>query len=103
MSGGSLDYGYFKINMIIEHIEEAIKESGSYGTTYSKEMADAIFNAIWELKKASIYAKRLEWLFSGDDSEADYFRRIQEDIKDELSRFESYKKELLASSNFIIK
>jgi len=87
MSGGSLDYGYSKIEMIIDQIEEEIANNGvedgwGYSVEHSKEMLEAMEETIYKLKESSIYAKRLEWYLSGDDGEDSYFRRLREELQE---------------------
>jgi len=99
MSGGSLDYGYSKIEMITDLIEEEIAQNGKednwgYKVDHSDAMIEAMLDTIWELKKASVYAKRLEWYLSGDDGEDSYFERIKEDMKEVQEQFELYKRKV---------
>lgn len=51
---------------------------------YSPETIQELKNAVKLLKKASIYANRIDWLFSGDDSEDTFHKRL----KMELSKLE---------------
>jgi len=99
MSGGSLEYGYSKIEMITDLIEEEIAQNGKeddwgYKTEHSKEMIDAMLKTIWKLKEASVYARRLEWYLSGDDGEDNYFERIKEDLEEAVEQFNLYKKKI---------
>jgi hypothetical protein len=87
MSGGSLDYGYFKIEMIAEQIEGEIKQNNrlaeyGYADKYRKEVIEKMKEAINKLKEAAIYAKRVEWLVSGDDSEESFLDRLSNDLKE---------------------
>ena len=64
MSGGSLDYGYSKINQVIESIQDALGE---------RELSEAIKSRmlalVEDLEKASNNAWHLEWYLSADISE----------------------------------
>ena len=110
MSGGSFDYYQWHIddiansieNYIYRHsidedrIEEYIKDHwledkekeyvlknkhtlpNSYG--YSKETIKEFKKGLAILKKAYIYAQRIDWLLSGDDGEESFHERLKEEL-----------------------
>ena len=43
-------------------------------------MLQEISNGLDYLNLAGIYTKRLDWLFSGDDGEDSFFRRLEEEL-----------------------
>lgn len=70
MSGGSLEYGYSKINQVIESIQDALAERELNEATKSRMLA-----LVEDLEKASNNAYQLEWYLSGDISEEQMERR----------------------------
>ena len=107
MSGGAFDYNQYKIGYIIEEIEEVINDNGRKKTKeelkqevwrdpnwykkypedlfhykYSDEVIDKMKEGIEVLKRAQIYAQRIDWLLSGDDGEESFLRRLEEDLND---------------------
>ena len=105
MSGGAFDYNQYKIGYIIEEIEEVINDNGRKKTKeelkqevwrdpnwykkypedlfhykYSDEVIDKMKEGIEVLKRAQIYAQRIDWLLSGDDGEKSFVRRLEEDL-----------------------
>lgn len=65
MSGGSLEYGYSKINQVIESIQDALESERELSeATKSRMLA-----LIEDLEKVSNNAYQLEWYLSGDISE----------------------------------
>jgi hypothetical protein len=103
MSGGHFDYNQHYINYIIEELENIIEKSKLktkeelseqndaeyykkypyelYHYNYPDDIIEEFKNGLNYLKLASIYANRIDYLISGDDSE-EYFRsRLDEGIK----------------------
>jgi len=105
MSGGAFDYNQYKIGYIIEEIEEVINDNGRKKTKeelkqevwrdpdwykkypedlfyykYPDEVIDKMKEGIEVLKRAQIYAQRIDWLLSGDDGEESFLRRLEEDL-----------------------
>ena len=62
MSGGHFDYYQWQIDEIANSIEEF------------KKGLDII-------RKAYIYAQRIDWLLSGDDDEKSFHERLKEDFE----------------------
>ena len=103
MSGGSLcDYAQFHIRDMWERIEEEIEnnEKPYYenpenewkkwankdfyeegGKRYSDETIAEFRNGIEALKKAYVYAQRIDWLLSGDDGEESFHERLKEELQ----------------------
>lgn len=98
MSGGHFDYYQFHIKEIAESIQKELdrqgkaipKENICYGypgqeqqfyETYPDEIQEKFAEAIKVLKTAYIYAKRIDWFLSGDDSEENFLKRLEEELK----------------------
>jgi len=80
MSGGFLEDTY-RIFDMAEHIESEILKNGRYSYEYSSNTIDKFKYAVKILKKASIYAHRIDYLLSGDDGEEEFHERLAEDLK----------------------
>jgi hypothetical protein len=105
MSGGAFDYNQYKIGYIIEEIEEVINDNGREKTEeelkeeswrdpdwyekypedlfhykYPDKVIDKMKEGIEVLKRAQIYAQRIDWLLSGDDGIETFFERLEEDL-----------------------
>ena len=78
MSGGHFDYSQYKILQIAEEIEKIISENDHYG--FSSDIIEEFVNAIYILKKAYIYAQRIDWLVSDDDGEESFKERLFEEL-----------------------
>jgi len=78
MSGGHFDYSQYKILQIAEEIEKIISENDHY--RFSSDIIEEFVNAIYILKKAYIYAQRIDWLVSDDDGEESFKERLFEEL-----------------------
>ena len=113
MSGGSMEYVFSRINEAADrvldflqdidghmdmedpsgrHLEIALENYGEKSEFKSGDAALAgIKKRLWDayvtLRKASIYAQRVEWWQSGDDGSLDFIGRTDEEL-------EALKKEL---------
>lgn len=65
------------------HQEYAPDENGEkpYFPDYKPETIAELKNGLTILRVASVYAERMEWLFSGDDGEESFLRRLTEDLE----------------------
>ena len=99
MSGGRFDYVEHRIPEIAETIQEAIDENnvkwdGCFsepewnGERYTKETIEEFKNGIEQLRKAYVYAKRIDYLLSGDDGEEEFHKRLKEEL--ENFKFNNY-------------
>ena len=79
MSGGYFEHQQYKIIDIYESIEEHILKN-KYG--YNEETIKELKKAVDVLKVGYIYAHRIDWLLSFDDSEETFHRRLQEELKE---------------------
>lgn len=102
MSGGAFEYKQYHIREIHETIQSELERMGKpkskeniwndneYYEKYPEELkwpieSDEVVNAyktaIELLKKAEIYAQRIDWYISGDDGEESFLRRLKEDLE----------------------
>lgn len=98
MSGGAFDYIQYKFIDIIDPIENAIHKNGKEKTKeeleddwypsdnkfhpkYSDETIEAFKMAIYYVKMARAYTHRIDYLFSGDDGEEHFHKKLKEDIE----------------------
>ena len=86
MSGGTFDYMQYTIYEIAQSIEEIIKQNHiedkwGYKTEFSPETLAKFKEGIDLLRKAQVYAQRIDWLCAGDDGEETFHKRLEEDLK----------------------
>lgn len=53
-----------------------------YFPEYTERTLDEFRKGIEILKKASIYANRIDWLLSGDDGEDNFYERLNEELEE---------------------
>ena len=91
MSGGYFEYQQYHIEDIIVKLEETkVKienDEEYYQYDKKEELLQEISKGLDYLNLAQIYTQRLDWLFSGDDDEDNFFERLEE----ELSKFRGNK------------
>ena len=75
MSGGHFDYHQYRIREIAESVEDIIQNY-----EYPPEVLEKIKEGLDALKKAEIYAQRIDWLVSGDDGPETFLERLKEDL-----------------------
>ena len=101
MSGGRFNYDQYRINEIAEQIRSEIDKMGTkkdrselyMDSDYYKKYPDELYHykypdeiikkfeeAITYLKIASIYAQRVDYLLSGDDSEESFLKRLNDEL-----------------------
>ena len=105
MSGGYFDYKQWHIQQIAEDVETIIERNGRektreelkeegwrdndwykkypedlYYYKYPDEVIEKFKEGLIILKKAAIYAQRIDWLLSGDDGEESFLRRLKEEL-----------------------
>lgn len=92
MSGGRYEYKQHAIRDIYECIEHALEVQGqldsihwqdgeNYHETFRPDVEQAMKEGVEALKKAYIYAHRIDWFLSGDDGEDSFLRRLNEELK----------------------
>lgn len=77
MSGGYFDYKQYHIDGIADSIAGIIERK-----EYSPEVMAELEKGLEIMKKAYIYAQRIDWLESGDDGEDCFLRRLKEDLSE---------------------
>lgn len=56
-------------------------EDGEYYSEYTEETIQIFREAVKLLRKAAIYANRIDWLLSGDDGEESLKERLEKELK----------------------
>jgi hypothetical protein len=107
MSGGAFNYDQYKIGYMVDQIEEVVVKNGVEKTPedlkeegwrdpdwykkypedlfhykYPDEVIEKMKEGIEVLKRAQIYAQRIDWLLSGDDGEESFLRRLEEELNE---------------------
>jgi hypothetical protein len=107
MSGGAFNYDQYKIGYMVDQIEETVIKNGVEKTPeelkqegwrdpdwykkypedlfhykYPDEVIEKMKEGIEALKRAQIYAHRIDWLLSGDDGEESFLRRLEEELNE---------------------
>jgi len=107
MSGGAFNYDQYKIGYMVDQIDEIVVKNGVEKTPeeikdeswrdpdwyekypedkfhyqYPDEVIEKMKEGIEVLKRAQIYAHRIDWLLSGDDGEESFLRRLEEDLNE---------------------
>ena len=78
MSGGKFNYLQDEFLAISNSIHAAIDENKD---NYSDRTINKFKNAVVAIQMAYVYAQRIDWLLSGDDSEESFHERMHEDMK----------------------
>ena len=103
MSGGHFEYNQYKIGYIADEIQTELDKMGKeileselmnspnwhkqypekkFYPVYPDEIVKELKNAIKSLRIAEIYANRVDWYLSGDDSEEHFIKRLKEDLEE---------------------
>ena len=102
MSGGAFDYSQYQIRDIKETIQQELDKQGKekskqdlkylpdgylekypediFEHTYRDDIQVIFKDAIDILKKAEVYAQRIDWYLSGDDSEDSLVSRLKDEL-----------------------
>ena len=86
MSGGHFDYQQYRLGDIADSIEVAIEANGvasedfEWVQDYSAETIAEFKAAVDLIRRAQIYAQRIDWLLSGDDGEDQFHQRLREEL-----------------------
>jgi len=85
MSGGLFEYKQYAIEDMIDSIEREIKHIDEYIQKESTDVRESVLEklnlTIEKLKEAQIYAHRVDWFLSGDDSPSSFLTRLNEDLE----------------------
>lgn len=79
MSGGHFNFSEYAISDIYEEIQRIIDEENGYG--FSSETISEFQKGIRLLKEAQVYARRIDYLLSGDDGEDTFHQRLKDDLE----------------------
>jgi hypothetical protein len=105
MSGGRFEYKQYDMNYIADQIEHEVLTNGKkktddelkeegwrdpdwykkypedlYHYEYPEEVIEKFKEAVIVLRKAAVYAQRVDWLLSGDDGEETFLERLKKDL-----------------------
>jgi len=88
MSGGIFDYLQYRFTEIVDVIEQEIIDNNAEPrpkdwfepNNFSEETITEFRKGIECIKKAQIYAQRIDWLLSGDDREDTFHKRLSDDL-----------------------
>ena len=82
MSGGRFEYKQNNINYIADQIEEVVLKNSKkkIDNKYPEEVIEKFKEGIDILRKAAIYAQRIDWLLSADDGEETFLERLKKDL-----------------------
>jgi hypothetical protein len=106
MSGGTFDYQQYRIRDIANSVEKEIAKSGKPKTerelkedypwkdeeyfekypedkfhyAYPEEILAEFKKGYELLRKAEIYAQRMDWLFAGDDGNETFLERLKQEL-----------------------
>lgn len=93
MSGGHFDYNQHRIKEIADSVEDIIRKNGKkkdykvsswendHYYEYPPEVIEKFKEGLDILRKAEIYAQRIDWLVSGDDGDETFLERLKEDLE----------------------
>lgn len=91
MSGGFFDYKQYQLSEIEDSINELVRSNDDEsldewgyrkGRAFTDETIHEFKKAAEYLKLAQIYAQRIDWLISGDDSEETFHERLKKELKE---------------------
>ena len=89
MSGGYFNYDQYKIGNIADSVEQLIISNDSKeldewqcskGRGYTEATISEFRTALRLLRRAEIYAQRIDWLVSCDDEEGTFHYRLDLDL-----------------------
>lgn len=89
MSGGHFDYAQSHIDAIATEVEHLIETNDltekdkwgeDLGRHYSPEVIAEFRAGLAVLRRAYIYAKRIDWLVSCDDGPENFLERLKEEL-----------------------
>ena len=86
MSGGRFQYSQHRLTEMVEEIQSTIQNNGvkdawGYADNFSEETIAEFRKGIEVLNRAYVYAQRIDWLVSSDDSEDGFHERLQQELK----------------------
>ena len=99
MSGGAFGYSQYNIKLIWKEIQNELDKQGQekevqfwekeyfdkypearFEEVYREDVQQIFKDGIEALKKAEVYAQRIDWFLSGDDGEDSLVSRLKSDL-----------------------
>jgi hypothetical protein len=80
MSGGYFGYAQYKIDQISDQISEIIRNNERTEFPFSPATIQRFTEAIRALEIAFVYARRVDWLVSGDDDEEFFEAKLLQEL-----------------------
>ena len=87
MSGGYFDYYQYYIDQIAQEVESLIENKEEAYEEYSEEVIREFRKGLKVIKKAFIYAQRIDWLVCADDSEESFLKYLKRDLSELEGKF----------------
>ncbi len=107
MSGGRFEYKQYGISDIADYVHNEISKSGKPKSEeeikdtkrwsgddwfekypddlnhyqYPDAVIEEFKKGYWVLRKAAIYAQRIDWILSGDDGDESFIRRLRDELE----------------------
>ena len=84
MSGGHFgNYDYYKVSQFADELESEIDNNGKedeygYANNYSQETIEYLNQQLPKLRKMAEIMRIIDYLYSGDIGDNNFFKRIQE-------------------------
>jgi len=84
MSGGYFDYKQFELQKLADDIEQMVLDNDNqdWEDKYARETIDDFKEAVRLLRRAYVYAQRIDWLVSGDDAPSTFHKRLHAQLKE---------------------
>jgi hypothetical protein len=87
MSGGYFDYDQHKFGRVADDIENiiannAIKDEWGNSRNYGSETLALMRDGIKVIRRAYVYAHRIDYLVSGDDTENWFIERLKDELEE---------------------
>jgi len=80
MSGGTFDYKQHFIEDIADSVETFLRSESS--TNYPSNVLAEIEHGLTVIRKAAVYAQRIDWLLAGDDGPKQFLSRLENELEE---------------------
>ena len=88
MSGGHFDYNQYVVRDIADQLERDILRNNEDYRRYTKATINEMITTLCALRVCESCLERIDYLLSGDDSEATFRDRLSQDMLSVLDRLE---------------
>lgn len=104
MSGGAFDFQQYAIDRIAAEIEQVIIDNDNddltecgdtKGRFYGRDTVRRLLVATRCLRRAAIYAQRVDWLLSGDDGEDAFHERLDDELSRERTEWCQFRRDII--------